>query len=59
MKLGVLGGTFDPIHLGHLILANEAQRLLGLDNVLFVPAGDPWRKRTSTITRAADRVAMV
>jgi nicotinate-nucleotide adenylyltransferase len=44
MRLGVMGGTFDPPHLGHLIVAGEAHALLDLDVVLFVPAGDPWHK---------------
>ncbi len=43
-RLGVLGGTFDPIHVGHLIAASEAFHALGLDRVLFVPAGRPWQK---------------
>lgn len=43
-RVGVLGGTFDPPHLGHLVLAAAARRALALDRVLFVPAGDPWRK---------------
>ena len=43
-RAGVLGGTFDPPHLGHLVLAAAARRALALDRVLFVPAGDPWRK---------------
>lgn len=59
MKIGVLGGTFDPIHLGHLILAEQARTRLGLERVLFVPAGEPWRKAGRQIAPVADRVAMV
>ena len=44
MRLGLLGGTFDPVHLGHLILAECAREQLQLDEVRFMPAGDPWRK---------------
>jgi nicotinate-nucleotide adenylyltransferase len=43
-RLGVLGGTFDPIHLGHLVAASEVLHALALDRVLFVPAGRPWQK---------------
>ena len=59
MKLGILGGTFDPIHLGHLIIAEEAISSLGLDRVLFVPAGDPWMKADTTIAPRQHRLAMV
>lgn len=59
VKLGILGGTFDPIHLGHLIIAEEAMSSLGLDRVIFVPAGDPWMKADSTITSSKHRLAMV
>lgn len=59
MKVGVMGGTFDPLHLGHLILAEQARDALGLDRVLFVPAGEPWRKAGRRIAPVADRVAMV
>ena len=58
MKLGVLGGTFDPPHVGHLILAELAREQLGLDRVRFIPAGDPWRKSGKGVTAAADRLAM-
>jgi nicotinate-nucleotide adenylyltransferase len=57
--VGVLGGTFDPIHLGHLILAEQARTRLGLQRVLFVPAGQPWRKVGRRIAPVSDRVAMV
>src|SRR5687768_2641792 len=52
-RLGVLGGTFDPIHIGHLIAATEARRAFRLDRVLFVPAGTPWQK--SECSDAEDR----
>ena len=59
MNIGVLGGTFDPIHIGHLLLAEEARIKLGLSEVLFVPAGQPWLKLDRSITPAAHRVEMV
>lgn len=59
MKIGVFGGTFDPIHLGHLIVAEEARMRLGLDKVLFVPVGQPWLKVDRTITQAGHRVNMI
>ena len=59
MKLGVLGGTFDPIHLGHLAAAEAARSALALDRVLFVPAGDPWLKAGATISPGEHRLAMV
>lgn len=58
-RIGMLGGTFDPIHAGHLALARVALDQLGLDQVLFVPAGQPPHKRGRPITPAADRLAMV
>lgn len=57
--IGVLGGSFDPPHLGHLVLAAAARRALALDEVLVVPAGDPWRKRDRRVTPAALRLRMV
>ena len=59
LLLGVFGGTFDPIHNGHLMIANEAAEHLGLDRVLFVPAGNPWLKDRTNITDPTHRLAMV
>ena len=59
MKVGVLGGTFDPPHLGHLILGQEAYEALGLAQVLFVPAGEPWRKAGRELSPREHRLAMV
>lgn len=59
MRIGVLGGTFDPPHLAHLVLAAAARRALHLDRVLFVPAGQPWRKADRGVTPAEVRVRMV
>jgi nicotinate-nucleotide adenylyltransferase len=59
VNIGVLGGTFDPIHIGHLIVAEEARIKLGLAKVLFVPAGQPWLKQDRGITPAVHRVEMV
>jgi nicotinate-nucleotide adenylyltransferase len=58
-RIGVLGGTFDPVHIGHLILGEQAREELRLDKVLFVPAGQPWRKAGREIAPAEDRVAML
>ncbi len=59
MKIGILGGTFNPIHIGHLILAEEAREKLGLDRVIFVPAYFPPHKDTSDIADAASRLGMI
>jgi nicotinate-nucleotide adenylyltransferase len=58
-RVGVFGGTFDPIHVAHVVSALEARRALELDRVVLVPAGDPWQKRGSVTAPAADRLAMV
>jgi len=59
MNMGVLGGTFDPIHNGHLIVAEETRTRLNLAEVLFVPAGQPWLKADISILAAEHRVQMV
>ena len=48
-KIGILGGTFNPIHLAHLYIAYEAKRQLGLDKVIFMPAGSPPHKDNNKI----------
>ena len=58
MPLGIFGGTFDPIHTGHLIVARAALETLGLDEVLFVPAGRPWMKDAGAVSSAEDRARM-
>ncbi len=59
MKIGVLGGTFDPIHNGHLTVAATVRDRLGLDEVIFVPAGQPWQKADRDVSPVADRLEMV
>lgn len=56
-RLGVMGGTFDPIHNGHLVAASEVADLFGLDEVVFVPTGQPWQKDRH-VTAAEDRYLM-
>jgi nicotinate-nucleotide adenylyltransferase len=58
-RLGVLGGTFDPIHVGHLVAAVNAKDALELDRVLIVVANQPWQKSDREVTPAEDRFAMV
>lgn len=57
--IGIFGGTFDPIHVAHLAVAEAARDAVGLTRVVFVPAGEPPHKRGRTISAAADRLAMV
>ena len=59
MRVGVLGGTFDPVHLGHLMAAEEARLQLGLDKVMFMTAGQPWLKEEEPLTPAVQRFEMV
>ena len=59
MRVGILGGTFDPIHVGHLIAASAVHEELHLDTVVFMPAGDPWQKRERKISSAQQRLDMV
>lgn len=53
-----MGGTFDPIHLGHLVAANEVYRRLGLDDMIFVPTGQPWQKQDREVSAAEQRYVM-
>jgi nicotinate-nucleotide adenylyltransferase len=58
LVIGILGGTFDPPHIAHLAMAQAAYEQLGLDEIRFMPAGDPWQKTGYTITPAVHRMAM-
>lgn len=58
-RIGLFGGTFDPVHVGHLVTAVNVRHALGLDRVLLVVANDPWQKSELPLTPAADRLAMV
>src|ERR1035437_8762500 len=58
-RVGILGGTFDPVHYGHLVIAEEVREALELDRVLFVPAALPPHKQDEEVAPAADRAAMV
>ena len=57
LRIGLLGGTFDPIHVGHLALAKAAQVALPLDEIRFIPTGQPWQKR-GNVSNSAHRLAM-
>ncbi|MFF5444689.1 nicotinate-nucleotide adenylyltransferase [Streptomyces sp. NPDC012888] len=57
-RLGVMGGTFDPIHHGHLVAASEVAALFHLDEVVFVPTGEPWQKSHGVVSPAEDRYLM-
>ena len=59
MRLGIYGGTFDPVHYGHLLLAEQCREQCELDEVWFVPAGVPPHKQADGITPAKDRINML
>lgn len=58
-KIGILGGSFNPVHLGHLLIAQTAWEELGLDRVKFIPAAQPPHKRAASLAAAEHRVAML
>lgn len=58
-RIGIMGGTFDPIHLGHLFIAEEARTAAGLDRIIFIPAGDPPHKTGERLAPSGDRYEMV
>lgn len=57
-RVGVMGGTFDPIHHGHLVAASEVQAWFGLDEVVFVPTGQPWQKDVTEVSPSEHRYLM-
>ncbi|MFC6353872.1 nicotinate-nucleotide adenylyltransferase [Rothia nasimurium] len=57
-RVGVMGGTFDPIHHGHLVAASEVAAVLSLDEVIFVPTGNPWQKANKQVTAPEHRYLM-
>lgn len=57
-RVGIMGGTFDPIHHGHLVAASEVATLYGLDEVIFVPTGEPWQKSERRVSPAEHRYLM-
>ena len=57
-RIGVMGGTFDPIHHGHLVAASEVAHLFALDEVVFVPTGQPWQKEGRKVSPSEDRYLM-
>jgi len=57
-RVGIMGGTFDPIHHGHLIAASEVAALFELDEVVFVPTGEPWQKEHRAVSPAEHRYLM-
>jgi nicotinate-nucleotide adenylyltransferase len=58
MRVGIMGGTFDPIHHGHLVAASEVADRFALDEVVFVPTGYPWQKGDVVVSSAEDRYLM-
>lgn len=59
MKIGLLGGTFNPVHIGHLILAEEVREKMGFDRIIFVPTFLPPHKENSNIAQAQERLKML
>lgn len=59
MRVGILGGTFDPVHIGHLIMAESVREAAQLDEIWFMPAGHPPHKEDARVTDAATRIAML
>jgi nicotinate-nucleotide adenylyltransferase len=57
-RIGVMGGTFDPIHHGHLVAASEVGHFYSLDEVIFVPTGQPWQKEGRRVSASEDRYLM-
>src|SRR4051794_21012838 len=57
-RVGIMGGTFDPIHHGHLVAASEVESLFGLHEVIFVPTGEPWQKSERRVSPAEHRYLM-
>jgi nicotinate-nucleotide adenylyltransferase len=57
-RIGVMGGTFDPVHHGHLVAASEVASRFSLDEVVFVPTGQPWQKSDDPVSPAEDRYLM-
>jgi nicotinate-nucleotide adenylyltransferase len=57
-RIGVMGGTFDPIHHGHLVAASEVGHFFSLDEVIFVPTGQPWQKEGRRVSASEDRYLM-
>ena len=57
-RIGIMGGTFDPIHHGHLVAGSEVADLFDLDMVVFVPTGQPWQKKDRFVSPAEDRYLM-
>ncbi len=58
-KIGLLGGTVDPVHIGHLLMARAAMETMGLDKVICIPSCVPPHKKTPTLFTAQDRLNMV
>ena len=58
LRIGVMGGTFDPIHHGHLVAASEVASVFKLDEVVFVPTGEPWQKAKNKVSAAEHRYLM-